>query len=93
MSQFIQRVIGDLVQIEDPILRELHARSLASLTKVSEESIFQSLSGLLQQQTRRAQFKQKEPYQTPSVTIEAAPLRRIEDELIQLCFVEDVKIR
>ena len=94
MSQFIQRVIGDLVQIDDPILRELHARSLASLTGVSEESIFQSLSGLLQQQNRRAQFKQKEPYPTPTkVLVETSPLRRIEDELIQLCFVEDIKIR
>ena len=94
MSQFIQRVIGDLAQIDDPILRELHARSLASLTGVSEESIFQSLSGLLQQQNRRAQFKQKEPYPTPTkVLVDTSPLRRIEDELIQLCFVEDIKIR
>ena len=94
MSQFIQRVIGDLVQIEDPVLRELHARSLASLTGVSEESIFQSLSGLLQQQNRRTQFKQKESTPTPTKGIvETSPLRRIEDELIQLCFVEDIKIR
>ena len=94
MSQFIHRVIGDLVQIEDPVLRELHARSLASLTGVSEDSIFQSLSGLLQQQNRRAQFKQKEPTPTSTKTlVESSPLRRIEDELIQLCFVDDVKIR
>jgi len=56
MSQFIQRVIGDLVQIEDPILRELHARSLASLTKVSEESIFQSLSEFLHLQQNRVEL-------------------------------------
>ena len=67
---------------------------MASLTGVSEENIFQSLSGLLQQQDRRAQFKQKEPSPTPTkVLVEASPLRRIEDELIQLCFVEDIKIR
>lgn len=94
MSQFIQRVIGDLVLIEDPVLRELHARSLASLTKVSEESIFQSLSSLLQQQNRRAQFKKTDSVDVSPETIpETSPLRRIEDELIQLCFVEDVKIR
>jgi DNA primase len=94
MSQFIQRVIGDLVQIEDPVLRELHARSLASLTSVSEESIFQSLSHLLQKQNRRAQFKREKPASTkPKEIVEISPLRRIEDELIQLCFVEDIKIR
>ena len=94
MSQFIQRVIGDLLLIEDPVLRELHARSLASLTGVSEESIFQSLSGLLQQKNRRAQFKQKEPVTAPTkALVEASPLRRIEDELIQLCFVKDINIR
>jgi DNA primase len=94
MSQFIQRVIGDLVQIEDPVLRELHARSLASLTKVSEESIFQSLRGLLQQQNRRAQFKKQGSVETKAIPTDGkTPLRRIEDELIQLCFIEDVKIR
>ena len=94
MSQFIQRVIGDLVQIEDPVLRELHARSLASLTKVSEENIFQSLRGLLQQQNRRAQFKKQGSVETKVIPTDGkTPLRRIEDELIQLCFIEDVKIR
>jgi len=94
MSQFIQRVIGDLVQIEDPVLRELHARSLASLTKVSDESIFQSLRGLLQQQNRRAHFKKQGSVETKAIPTDGkTPLRRIEDELIQLCFIEDVKIR
>ena len=94
MSQFIQRVITDLVQIEDPVLRELHTRSLASITGVSEESIFQSLSSLLQKQNRRAEFKQKDPApKLEKLLVEPSPLRRIEDELIQLCFVEDIKIR
>ena len=94
MSQFIQRVISDLIQIENPILRELHARSLSTLTSVSEESIFQSLSLLLQQQNRRAQFKKEKPSVIlEKESVKTSPLRRIEDELIQLCFVEDVEIR
>ena len=44
MSAFIQRVVSELAQISNPVLRELQIKSLAEKTKVSEENIFQTLN-------------------------------------------------
>ena len=45
----------EIVQIKDPILRELHSQSLSELVEISSESIFQSLHNLLEKQKQRNQ--------------------------------------
>ena len=44
LGQFISTVLHEIGQIKDPIIRELQARSLSKITKVSENSIFHKLS-------------------------------------------------
>ena len=93
MSQFIQNVLSELVKIENPVLRELHCRSLAELTKVSEQSIINSINLLISQKDKKLQYKNKNTNSELKLTEVKSPLRRIEDELIQLCFVNDLKTR
>ncbi len=94
MSAFIQRVVSELAQISNPVLRELQMKSLATKTKVSEENIFQTLNNLLQQIQRRQSYsKQRETQMNDEKVEEKSTLIRVEDELVQLCFSEDVKVR
>ena len=91
MNQFLHRVISEIVQITDPISRELQAQALSKISGVSEESIFQTLTSLIK---KNAQYQQRESDRKTEVQITATPsLSRIEDELITICFSKNLDLR
>jgi hypothetical protein len=48
----------EIIQIKDPVSRELQGRELSEIVGVSAESIFQSLHNMLEKQKRRQNFQQ-----------------------------------
>ena len=87
---FVNDVLIELAQIKEPVTRELHARSLSEMVKVSSDSIFMTLQNLLFQQQRRETMKQKVP---ENLVQQTTNKQMLEDDLIRLCFADDVSIR
>ena len=46
-SAFVNEVLIELAQIEDPVIRELNARTLSELIQISANSILEALQTLL----------------------------------------------
>jgi len=89
-SAFINEVILELVQIKDPVNRELNARSLSDLMGVSTDSIFHTLQSSLNRKDRQAEFRKKEE---GSNLVQREKTQLLENDLLRLCFVKDEKIR
>ncbi|MDP6570595.1 MAG: DNA primase [Candidatus Marinimicrobia bacterium] len=89
-SAFIHEVILELVQMKDPVFRELNARSLSEIIGVSADSIFHTLQSSLNRQKRQAEFRQQAE-STNQFQTEKNQL--LENDLLRLCFVKDEKIR
>ena len=80
----------EIVQINNPVDRELHSRELSELVGVSPESIFQALHSILEKQQRRKKYQKRNQSLKPQTENKK---QFLENDLIRLCFSKDVVIR
>ena len=85
---FIEECLNELSQIEDAVYRELQIKSLSSISAVSESSINQKLNGIINAKNK---YKVK-PNSKKQSEFEAS-INLLNEELIKLCFVKNIKVR
>ena len=89
-ASFVNDVLTEIVNIKDPVNRELQGRELSEEVGVSAESIFQSINSMLEKQKSRNKFnsnievKKVKPNNKKQL---------LENDLIRLCFSKDEVIR
>ena len=88
-SAFVNEVLMELVQIKDPVTRELHSHTLCELTQVSANSIFEALQTLLNRKQNKMDITNKNTQLDQ--TTPNKPL--LEEDLIRLCFANGAEIR
>jgi len=89
-TAFVNEVLMEIIQINDPVSRELQGRELSEIVGVSVESIFQSLHNMLEKQKRRQNFQQNNQNLKPKLNDKK---QLLENDLIRLCFAENITIR
>ena len=89
-TTFVNDVLLEIVQINNPVGRELQGQELSELVGVSSESIFQALHSMLEKQQRRKKY-QKSKQSLKPITENKKQL--LENDLIRLCFSKDLSIR
>ena len=89
-TAFVNEVLMEIIQIKDPVSRELQGRELSEIVGVSAESIFQSLHNMLEKQKRRQNFQQNNENLKPKLSDKK---QLLENDLIRLCFAENITIR
>ena len=89
-AAFVNEVLVEIIQLKDPVSRELQGRELSELVGVSAESIFQALHSMLEKQKRRQNFQQNKQNLIPKSSDKK---QLLENDLIRLCFAEDNAIR
>ena len=85
---FIEESLNEISQIKDAVYRELQVKSLSSISNVSESSIIEKLTGIINNKNR---YNKKSETQPKSRFEESVNL--LNEELIKLCFVKSVKVR
>ena len=93
LTEFVNDAVNGISQIKDPIIQELYARSLAELTKISEQSIFQSLKTILDRSRYQQKLKQDAKQNVVTTKIKSSNQQRLEDDLIRLCFTPPHSVR
>lgn len=92
LNRFTDFVMQEISQNDDPVFRELQIRHLTELTEFREETLFEKLQLLRKGQAqRRPSIKSKR--KEISVPEKSSGRLKCEEEIIQLCFVEEPKIR
>jgi len=89
-TAFVNDVLMEIVQINNPVDRELQGRELSELVGVSPESIFQALHSMLEKQQRRKKYQKRNQSIKPQTENKK---RFLENDLIRLCFSKDLAIR
>ncbi|MBC8255994.1 MAG: DNA primase [Candidatus Marinimicrobia bacterium] len=89
-TAFVNDVLMEIVQIKDPVSRELQGRELSEIVGVSAESIFQSLHSMLEKLKRRQSFQKNNKSPKPKTEDKK---QLLENDLIRICFAEDITIR
>lgn len=88
-ASFVNEVLAEITQINDPVNRELQGRELSEIVGVTAGSIFQSINNALEKQKRRKQFNKSK--NTNQQVHNKKQL--LENDLIRLCFSKDTNIR
>jgi len=89
-SAFINDVLIELAQIKDPIIRELHARTISELMKISITSVLDALQTQLNQKQNALRYKKNN---TKPLMKQIEHKSLVEEDLIRLCFAKSAKIR
>ena len=88
LSQFINSIINELSQIDDPIVQELQCKILAKISNISETNILKKLETITNVNKTKPKNKIKNNTQMKSENV-----RLVEEELIKLCFEPDIEVR
>ena len=86
LSQFINTIIDELGQIDDPIMQELQCKNLSRICNVSEKNILKKLSTV-----SKKQYSPKIDANNKISTLDNLDL--VEQELIKLCFNPNAELR
>jgi len=89
-TAFVNDVLMEVIQINNPVDRELQSRELSELIGVSPESIFQALHTMLEKQQRRKKYQKRNQSLNPQTENKK---QFLENDLIRLCFSKDLVIR
>ena len=87
LTNLVNNMIAEISKISDPIHRELCIKSISKVTKLNENTLFDSFNKL----NSKNKFISKN--QTAIDSQKNAHFNLLEDELIQLCFSEEEKSR
>lgn len=92
INRFVDSVLQEISQNDDPVFRELLIRHLAELTEFREETLFEKLQLL-----RKGHAQRRPPIKSKNMEIsvpeKASGRLKCEEEIIQLCFAEASDIR
>jgi DNA primase len=90
MRRFLDEVLIELVQIRDPLVRELHLKRLAEITNLDERPIREAL-GRLPRIRPRDEQDESQPVKDQTI-IEPTRLHKAQMVLIRLAFQKDEQI-
>ena len=92
LNSFARESILEISKIDDAIFRELMIRELANVSKFREENLYEKLTLITNRNKNRSP---KMPIKKTDIIPQFNKSRRdkIEEEITQLCFVKDPKIR
>ena len=90
-NDFIEEVMNNIIEIEDPIFRELTAKSLAEAVNINEETILYTINNKILKNKKR-HIKRVESPASSQVTNENKTTL-IEDDLIRLCLIGEIESR
>ena len=93
ISTLVNEILVDISLITDPIHRELNLKELAKFSKLNEHSLYESLTKLLNKKNIREKLSKKTSAKNSQNIEQKNPLRRLENELIQICFSNEKKTR
>ena len=86
---FINKVIEELININNPLNLELSIKKLADITGFTINSILQTIK---LNQAKKNKYKKIKPAQEIKIN-DSNKIQSIEKELINFCFTNDVKLR
>ena len=92
LNAYTRESIIEISKISDSIFREILVKELADITKFREENIYERLSLLLGSEKKRRSIKNIKKVEN-AIKVNNSRRDKIEKELIQLCFSNDVEIR
>jgi len=90
INDFIEEVINNIVEIKDPIFRELTAKTLAQIVSISEENILHTINNKITKIRRPIIENDKISSSQKTIDTKAT---LIEDDLIRLCLINDIEIK
>ena len=85
IAAFINENLNEIILIQDKVIAEIKLKELSSLTGISVDSIRDNFNNLMNKKNNRVKLKPIEKH--------GAGSKKIEDELIKLCFSKETKIR
>ena len=93
-NNFIQECLTEIININDPIIKELMAKEISELTGVDQKSIMYVLNERISKQPKKykPQEVEKRVENNPILTNNSFSLK-LYDDLIRLCFVKEKNIR
>ncbi len=90
INDFIEEVIDNIIEIKDPIFRELSAKNLSDVVNISEENVIQTINNKLSKKSNRKKLNDKPELSQPS---NKNKIILIEDDLIRLCLSNEFEVR
>ena len=91
-NEFIQECLNEIINVKDPIIREIMVKEISELTSIDQKNILQVLN---EKQLRKNNYQKQD---TEEIT-ETKPIiknnlpEKLYDDFIRLCFSKDKKIR
>ena len=91
-NEFIQECLNEIINIKDPIIREIMIKEVSELTSIDQKNILQVLNDKESRKTNyQNQNNENEVENKP--TIKSNLPEKLYDDFIRLCFSKDKKIR
>ena len=88
--EFMNKVIADLMNIDNPLNLELAIKKLADITNFDINSILETIKII---KTKKNKYKQNKKLDTPIVKENKKNIPSIEKELINFCFTNSLELR
>ncbi len=86
-SEFIERMVREIADIEDNVVRDLIAKNLSEQMEINEERIFSQMAHFLNKKRYREKFKKKADTSPSTPTIESAA-DKAEFSIIQIVLTQ-----
>ncbi|MBC8213498.1 MAG: DNA primase [Candidatus Marinimicrobia bacterium] len=93
LAKFSNESLMEIAQISDPVNREVYVKTLSEITGLRDATLFESLDTLLKKQRQRQPTQKSDKTKESTLTSKSSRSQRVEDEIIQLCFVKDQTVR
>lgn len=93
ISSMVNEILFELTQIYDAVHRELCVKELSRVTNLNEQTLFESLQTMLNKKIKREEFQAQSAIKKSTPINNNSPFRRLEDELIQICFAKERETR
>tara|TARA_Y100001980_G_C14550938_1_gene333838 strand:+ start:245 stop:2026 length:1782 start_codon:yes stop_codon:yes gene_type:complete len=90
ISNLVNDILKEISDVQDPVHKELCIRSIAKVTKLNENTLFESISNINSKKSFKTNYD-KARKKTDNKDLSNYNL--LEDELIQICFSNDFKTR
>lgn len=91
IQNFINDVLTEIISFDNAIIKELSAKKLSEITKISENSILETLNLMINKNNKIKQIRKNRVKDT--IPIKNNIKNLLEDDLIRLCLCEDLEIR
>ena len=91
INEFIQECLNEIINIKDPIIKEIMIKEISELTSIDQKNILQVLN---EKNTKKLKYKTQKDTNVEQTTIvnDNFPTK-LYDDLIRICFAKDKKIR